>query len=223
MVTPTPAELVHAAAATYTLDAVPAFQSSEHAVRVFASPPRPDGVVIVACEGTKNLPGWMLDFFAFDSRDPVARMFCTIETSDHPVVNHPQLGLVHAGFDAGAMAAMPTVWDLALKYQIALAGHSLGAALARRIGAELVLRGRPALVVAAFAPPRVGGTDFERIACQVPNPAWRWGNDPVPEVPFTLPSPYHYEQVALTQTGKIDLIDPFACHDINNYVTVVAG
>jgi predicted lipase len=216
---PTDSELVDLCAATYAPDAVPYVEYIDNAVRAFVTT-RPDGFNIIAIEGTHNLPGWMLDFFAVNALSlPVAQLFCTIGVWNHPKIEHPQLGLVHAGFDASAMIVLTKLAPIAAKGPFAVTGHSLGAAIAERLAAEFVLDGTPPAKVALFAPPRVGGAKFVAIATSVPTTAYKYGDDPVPQVPFTLPD-FPYQQVPLTQFGT-PMIDAFACHNVKNYVAAV--
>ncbi len=219
LATPTDIELVDCTAQTYARTD-PFAENLDNAVRVFLTT-LPTGVSVVSFEGTKNLPGWMLDFFAIGTADPIAKLFLEIETGLHPTITHPQLGLLHAGFDAGAMSVMPHIALAMMGKPFAITGHSLGAALALRVCAEFILDGTPPLKCAAFAPPRVGGDKFVKIATSVPSSAYRFGNDPVPDVPLTLPG-YPYMQVPLSEVGS-PMPNPFDAHAIENYVAAVHG
>jgi hypothetical protein len=118
------------------------------------------------------------------------------------------------------MSVMPKISLVAARGPLALTGHSLGAALAFRATAELILDGTPPIKVAAFAPPRVGGNKFVKVVTSIPFSAYKWGDDPVPEVPFTLPPMYDYRQVLLTKFGHFEL-KAFSCHNIRNYADAV--
>jgi hypothetical protein len=218
---PTDVELVDCAAAAYTRND-PIASTSDGAVRAFFSV-LPSGVAVVAIEGTHNLPGWLIDFDALSTTDPVeraARALCAAGTVGPAVINHPQLGLLHAGFDSGAMAIAPKIALAVAGRPYALTGHSLGAAIALRLSAEFVIDGTPPLATGAYAPPRVGGEKFVKVVMSTLKYAWKWGDDPVPEVPFTLPPKYDYRQVMLSKTGQF-LFDAFHCHAIANYVRAI--
>jgi predicted lipase len=220
-VIPTDVELVAAAAATYRVDAIPAAENIDNAVRVFFST-LASGVNVIAFEGTHNVPGWLLDFFAVDSTVfSVVQLFSLLHASKHPTVNDDALGFLHAGFDAAAKSVMVQVMMLASRGPFALAGHSLGAAIALRVGAELIVTGNPPMKIGAFAPPRVGGDKFVQLVTSVPVSPPRFHNDPVPLVPFTINPAFPYRQLRLTQIGptndKFDLTAD-SDHSIANYV-----
>jgi lipase (class 3) len=204
---PTDAELVDAAAGTYEPTATPIFEDVGTAIRVFLTV-RDDGINIIAIEGTHSPLGWLLDFAG-------------IKAEDQQGVNHASLGFVHGGFYASAVAILTRCALIAEKNPYAICGHSLGAALALLVGALLIDDGLPPIKTAAFAPPRVGGPNFVRTACSVPFCAYRYGGDPVTEVPMTLPS-VPWTQVPLRiLPATVPFLDPFHYHAIGNYVTAV--
>lgn len=210
IVLPTDAELVGYAAATYDPAAVPYIDDVNNSIRSFLFT-RADGLNIIAIEGTHNPLGWALDFFGVTIRDQQG-------------MNHETLGWIHAGFYASAVASLTRAALIAASGPYAICGHSLGAGLALLIGAllsqdELGDRGLAPVKIGAFAPPRVGGDAFVKTINAIPFCAYRFGNDPVPEVPITIPD-FPYRQVALTQVGA-PMLDPFKCHDIQNYVAAV--
>lgn len=204
---PTDAELVAAAADTYVSRAVPFVSNLGGAGRVFLTT-RSDGLRIFAMEGTHDPVGWLLDFFA-------------LRAWDHPTVNHKTLGLVHAGFYGLARVLLPKILEAVGRGgPFALAGHSLGGGLALLIGGLLIDRGYPPAKIGAFAPPRVGGPNFVSAIANVPFCAYRYGDDPVTQVPFKIPYLFPYSQVPLTCVGTT-MIDKFLCHFIGNYVGAV--
>ena len=202
---PSDADLVDAAAATYAVSAQPIFEDVDHAVRVFITQ-RSDLTNVIAIEGTHDALGWALDFFG-----------ATVE--DQQGMNHATLGWLHAGFYASAVTALTRCALIAIRGPYAICGHSLGAGLALLIGALLIEDGYPPIKIGAFAPPRIGGAKFVKVATSVPFCAYRFGNDPVPEIPLALPG-FPYEQVPLNQVGT-PMVDPFKCHAIENYVNAV--
>jgi hypothetical protein len=194
-------DLVLAAAATYDPANKPFLESVNGALRVFTT--KVGDVTVVAIEGTHDPLGWAIDFLA-------------IPTEDHETGEHFSLGFLHAGFYASALEIIPAL--KAIKPPFALTGHSLGAALALLIGALLIDEGRPPVKIGAFAPPRVGGDRFVSVATSVPFCAYRFGDDPVTDVPLTLQD-FPYRQVPLTTAGKPKWI-AIDCHHIANYVSI---
>lgn len=201
--------LVLAAAATYDPAGKPIFTGIDGAMRVFLSVV--DGLNVVAIEGTRNVAGWALDFVA-------------IPEELRATVSHPTLQWMHAGFYTAAIDALPIVREIAQKGPFALAGHSLGAAEAGAIGALLILEGLKPVKIGMFAPPRVAGDKYVSVVSSVPNCAYRYADDPVPMVPFSLHD-FPYRQVSLTQIGRglfaRMILDPFVYHHIQNYVADV--
>lgn len=214
LILPTDVELVEAAAFTYGSSS-PYFQDDDHAVRVFLTE-RPDGLKIIAIEGTHDPLGWMFDFLG-------------VSTDDQQGMNHETLGFIHAGFYDAALPALARCALIAAQGPYAICGHSLGAALALLIGGilsqyEFNGRGLPPVKIGAFAPPKVGGSTFVKTVTAFPFCAYRYGGDVVPTVPIALPG-LPYEQVPL-----IDLRDAhapplgmFGAHHIDNYVAGVTA
>ena len=196
-------DLVLAAKATYDPKAIPVFEAFDQAIRIFQT--KKDDLNIFAIEGTHNPIGWALDF-------------CALKATDRQALNHPNLGFLHAGFYAAALAAMPFI-----KYRIngepfVLCGHSLGAAQALLIGGLLIDDKIPPLKIAAFAPPRVGGEQFVNVVKSLTS-AYRYADDPVPLVPIWTPQ-FPYKQVPLIEIGEF-MFDVFSAHHIDNYVNAV--
>ena len=213
---PTDLDLVSCAAATYTRDD-PFCDVLGSSLVIFTSR-LPSGLLTIDVEGTHNPPGWALDFLA-------------LEADSHLGLNHPDLGWVHAGFYAACHLAFQKILPLAQQEPLAIDGHSLGAECALMLGAMLTVAKLPPVKVGAFAPPRGGGAQFVRIATSVPFCAYRYGDDPVPEVPFTIDPLFPYQQVPLTHVGPpatgiatnilAELIAKTGDHHIGNYVTGV--
>jgi predicted lipase len=202
---PTDAELVDLCAATYAPAAVPYIADINQAMRVFLTT-RADGLNIIAVEGTHNRLGWMLDLFS-------------VTVADQQGLSNVSLGFIHAGFYAAAVSALTRIALVASRGPYAICGHSLGAIEAILIGAMLIQDGLPPVKIGAFAPPRGGGDGLVKVATSVPLCAYRFGNDPVPDVPFTIPG-FPFRQVPLTAVGA-PMVDAFQCHNIANYVAAV--
>jgi len=212
IVEPTDIELVESAAGTYLPDAVPFCDVLGSSIVLFTTA-RDDGLVTIAVEGSHNIPDWAIDF-------------CSLVTEPRHGLNHPDLGFVHAAFYASAALALPKILPLAEKGPVAITGHSLGAVAALMLGAMLTVRNLPPVKVGAFAPPRGGGAQFVRIATSVPFCAYKYGQDPVPDVPLSLPPLFPYQQVPLIgllapAVDPLDLQRRLQCHKIGNYVAGV--
>ena len=197
--------LVLAAAATYAPSNAPFYQSFNGAVRVFKSVV--GDIPNIAIEGTHDPLGWLLDFLA-------------VRADDNEGVNHPTLGWVHAGFLASAASIIDPIESTIGNQPYTICGHSLGGALALLLAAMLIDRGVAPVKVAAFAPPRVGAAQFVQIVRMVPCNGYLFGNDLVPDIPFTIMPAFPYEQIPLIMIGK-PMADRFACHSIANYVAAV--
>ena len=206
IVPPTDSELVDLAAATYLPGAAPFLQNSGFADRLFRTI-RADGLTIFAVEGTYNVPGWIADFMALGVRD-------------HQTKNHPTLGFVHLDFYTAALRLLPPVEAAVRAGPVAITGHSRGAALAAMLCGLLIDDGLAPIKMGLFAPPRAGGPLFVRVVTSIPFCAYKFGDDPVPEVPPTLLPDFPYAQVPLTKVGdpSPNAID---CHHIGHYVAAV--
>ena len=207
---PTDFELVQAAAACYPAygAAAPFFQPAGFTDRLFRSPcPSLPGLTIFAVEGTASPAGWLGDFLALGA-------------DAQETANHPSLGFVHADFYVAAQRLLEPIVEAAKAGPIALAGHSRGAALAAMLAGLLIDSGQIPVKVGLFAPPRVGAQRLLDALSPVPVVAYRFGNDPVTEVPLTLPD-FPYAQFPLIEIGTPCLIS-VACHHITNYVSGVA-
>jgi hypothetical protein len=202
---PTDSELVDECALTYSR-ADPFASDPATALCVFLTK-RADGLNIFSIEGTHDIAGWSADFFA-------------LRVWDHPGKSQGSLGWVHAGFLDLAWTVLDKLRPAIAAAPYAICGHSLGAAEALLIGATMIDAGFPPVKIAAFAPPRVGDATFVKVATSVPLSAYRFGNDPVPTVPWPIPLFFPYRQVPLTQVGQ-SLSDSFKAHAIENYVAAV--
>lgn len=110
---------------------------------------------------------------------------------DVTTVNVAGIGSVHAGFWQALARVLPGC--LALPRPAAVAGHSLGAAVAILYAGVLAALGNPTPVF-AFEPPRLAGDSALRDLLQAHGVAWyatRNGDDVVTGLPpeLTLPGP----------------------------------
>jgi hypothetical protein len=91
--------------------------------------------------------------------------------------------------------------------------------LAAMLAALLTDNGLAPLKIGLFAPPRAGGAAFVKVVTSIPFCAYRYGNDPVTDVPLALPD-FPYVQVPLVAVGTPCSIAA-ECHHIQNYVAAV--
>ena len=106
--------------------------------------------------------------------------------ADVATTDVPGLGRVHAGFYKALAAILPAC--LALPRPVAIAGHSLGAAMAVLYAGVLASLGE-SVPVYAFEPPRLAGDTTLAsllLAKRVPYFACRNGRDVITEIPSTL-------------------------------------
>jgi len=133
------------------------------------------------------------------------------------------LGHVHAGFYRALAVILPAC--LALPRPAAVAGHSLGAAMAILYAGVLALVSGPDVApvpVYAFEPPRVSADDTLSkllIAKAVPWFACRNGRDIIPQIPPTLA---HAGPVTAIGTAVLPF-DNIEDHQIARVVAALAG
>lgn len=205
---PTDIDLLDTAGETYRKDAVPYFEDADHAIRIFLVRRPSDNLAIFGFEGTHDRLGWLIDFVS-------------LMLKDQQGLDHRTLGRVHAGFYAACLAAAPRILLVAEKEPVAFAGHSLGAAMALMMTGLFIDYGMAPLRTGAFAPPRAGDQTFVDAVTSLPFCAYRVGNDPVTQVPFSLRD-FPFRQVPLTQVGRRRLWFP-GCHHFPNYDAAVRG
>lgn len=206
MTPPTDLDLVLACAASYGPGA-PYFQPEGFTDRLFLT--ETADCAILVPEGTYGAPGWLGDFLALGVRE-------------HPTASVAGLSFLHADFYEAALRLLPAVQEVAARKPIALGGHSRGAALAAMLAALLIQLGIIPVRLALFAPPLVGAVDFVTLVLNALKtvPAYKYGDDPVPEVPFPLPPKFPYVQFPLTKIGA-PMPVAIDCHHIQNYVAGV--
>jgi alpha-beta hydrolase superfamily lysophospholipase len=189
-----PHAAVTAAATTYS-GIAPTWTGTgfQQTIRAYAS--RADGLKVVAIEGSATWQNWFDDVLA----------------GAVPIANHPAVGRVHRGFRDAGDSLSAAIDDVGEPYVIA--AHSLGAALALYMPVELPRR---PLAIFAFAPPRVYADQIPDwiLALVAAGGAWRFGNDPVPDLPGWFP------QVPLEPIGRAMPL-PTDCHHIDNYLTAL--
>lgn len=135
--------LAQAAAACYVTDVAYTWQNKAKVAHVIAS--KVNGVLTFAFAGTEDWQEWIVDFFAVQV----------------PVVQHLQLGAVHAGFFIDALAAVNECIYPMLKSlnfpPFYISGHSKGAGEGEVAHGLLKAMGHVSLATRLYEPPRVGG------------------------------------------------------------------
>lgn len=189
-----------------------------------------DGVAVYAFQGTHDRLGWILDAAALPIPSQLVgfeadHILCALEfmglkVEAHDSAEHPDIGFVHGGIQAVLMSVWPKMWSaMQGDEKIAVTGHSLGAGCAILATAMMVALGRPPIMAAYFAPPRVGFKKMNRLVDQVPTAAYRNGNDPVTDVPFRARPFWLYEQRPLLRGGE-PCRPPWDAHHIDRYVAL---
>ncbi len=134
---------------------------------------------------------------------------------------HPQLGVLHAGFWQGMEPAFEALRPK-LTGSIAIQGHSLGCAHASILAGLCAVNGIAVDQLTLFAPPRPGYQQLQDIinAHVKVRLAYRNGPDPVPEVPISLPG-FPWIGPSLTHIedspSGIEALDPARWHSISLY------
>ncbi len=144
------------------------------------------GYVVVILPGTQDAAQWADDFEAFP------------RPTDHPV-----FGAVHAGFWEGIEAFCGELLSelRAHALPVIVEGHSLGAAEAPLVTAELKSHGIEIARLVCWAPPRPGMQQLADYLASVPKALYRTvgsaapGHDLVTDVPVTIPIVAPYCQV----------------------------
>src|SRR5262249_52940481 len=126
------------------------------------------------------------------------------------------LGMCHGGVLVGALRL-----GSKLKYggrPWIMTGHSLGGALAVGISAFLASRGKAPALLVTFGAPRFGMSKVPKLLAPVPVRQYRYGNDPVPDVPFFIWPllRFSHARTPLIQIGKPNR-DPLWCHQMSGY------
>lgn len=171
----------------------------------------PDGVMVIACEGSRSLADWIEDF---DVVGPAS-------------FDHPALGVVHAGFDATTEECFPEVLARVGNLPIAVTGHSKGGANAEVLAAKLNLRGARVTSCVTFGTPRwVLGDDNVRVPRFLPaslGRSYRHFRDVVTEVPFPPWSHPATRPAVIIGSGTArDLLDVPGMHHIAGYVAALS-
>jgi hypothetical protein len=126
---------------------------------------------------------------------------------------HAEIGNAPRGFLLAAMSLMPLLAPHIAGRQVVVTGHSLGGSVAILVSALLAVAGTPPVETVAFEPARTGLSPLAARLKSVKGTIYRFGNDPVPEVP---PWPYRHPW-SVTEIGH-PMLDPIACHAIGGVI-----
>jgi hypothetical protein len=108
---------------------------------------------------------------------------------------------------------MPLIAPHIAGRQVVVTGHSLGGSVAILVSALLATSGTPPVETVAFEPARSGMKPLAAALASVKGTIYRFGNDPVPEVP---PWPYRHPW-NVTAIGH-PMLDPISCHAIGGVI-----
>ena len=168
-----------------------------------------DNIATITFAGSETGTDWVRDFTAWP-------------------VNHPYLGTIHLGFYQG----MEAVWNemqAFLEGDIAIQGHSLGAAHAQIFAGMCGTSGISPKKLTLFAPPRAGYQHLKDVVSTTCDCIYGFHNglDPVPGVPIPLPLEQwtHVTDLIglLVPPSGLDRIDPFKWHSLDLYRSGTSG
>lgn len=175
-------------------------------------------VDLIACRGSRTLEDWMRDSSAWS----------------HDTCCHPRLGPLHAGFYAGLEEALANL-ERQVRHdaELAIAGHSLGAARAAILAGMFKDIGRRVDALSLCGCPRPGFQQFADWISDIPTQNYRnvardgHGHDYVTDVPFTA-TLFPYVPAALYTDNLVtpaphDKWGPFAFHHIELYQGAVVA
>ena len=136
------------------------------------------------------------------------------DVSGWPVmaVQHPLLGHCHSGFLTGAEGLLTTLVPALAGRRYVLSGHSLGGAVAILLSAIQTTLGHPPELIVTWEAPRAGGSMLRAVLQPIPVRQYRYGDDPVTELPW-LPGIYEHVREPLIHIGH-PMLDPISCHSI---------
>lgn len=187
-------------------------EDSDGELRPYGTIARDATNVFIGIRGTEGGAEWISDADAFQVDFPVMRSTLTPK--------------VHRGF-ARIYNTMRTAEGLLIKHHpvlvgasVVVTGHSLGAALATLLAADV-----GAFDLCTFAGPRVGDPDFCECAAQRIIRTERFVNVPdlVPKVPFNLPD-FPYAELGLPillDSEGLVREDPHAWHSLDTYLHLI--
>jgi hypothetical protein len=197
------AQLVQICAETYDQSAKwDRLWSGQNDDDVWAAVRRVGDTDVIAFRGSVTPEDWYRDFLAIP---------CSIKP-------HPELGLVHEGFDEG----LDELFEEAAKFlgpNTAVVGHSLGAARAWLFAGRLVIAGCSPRRIAVCGSPRPGCQLLRNILNPISKISFKNRLDPVTDVPVCMPGFPYVEPSDFTALNESPMdFGLLADHDISLYV-----
>ena len=141
---------------------------------------------VLVFRGSVTATDWFLDFLV----------------APHVPLDHPQLGIVHAGFYEGMDEFFEKTAKLLGQNPI-VCGHSLGAARAWIYGGLLTATGNNPSRITVFGSPRPGGLGLANLLAPIPKASYKNGDDPVAEVPLWIGETMALEPISFTALHQI--------------------
>lgn len=127
-------------------------------------------------------------------------------------VHHPQLGACHAGFLTAAVGLWSQLRPIVAGRRVRLCGHSMGGGDAVLIAGLMAADAVPPELLVTFEAPRAGGHMLATLLAGVEVRQYRYGNDPVTEVPW-VPGVYEHVREPLVAIGAA-MVCAAECHFI---------
>lgn len=161
---------------------------------------------VIAGEGSKSLPDWGRDF----------------ELIGHASFAHPELGLVHAGFNATSDECFDQILARLAGRSPILTGHSKAGAEMEMIAAKLALRGIRVLKLSTFGTPRWVFPGNKKPDALLPGElvgtSYRHYKDIVPEEPEIYRHPATRPTVEIGSGSLLARLDAAGMHHIDGYI-----
>jgi Lipase (class 3) len=169
----------------------------------------PDGPVI-ACEGSESIGDWVADFDVIGPQS----------------VEHPDLGLVHAGFDVTTDECFAAIVTAIGARAVILTGHSKGGAEAEMLAAKLAAKGIGIAKLTTFGTPRwviIGNTKVPLLLpATLVGVSYRHFKDVVTEVPFPpFDHPSTRPTVEIGSGTFAQMMDAAWMHHMANYIAAL--
>ena len=166
--------------------------------------PDPAGITI-ACRGSDSAMDWGDDG---DVLDP-------------DTFEHPDLGIIHAGFDRSTAECMPLILAAVTGLVVDLTGNSKGGAEAEMLAAKLSLAGVKVGRVVTFGAPRWTAQPFKLATLFAPisGIAYRHFKDRVTEVPpWPFDHPPTRQPVEIGTGTFLDSLNVAGMHHMDGYI-----
>lgn len=161
---------------------------------------------IIACEGSESIGDWMEDFYVLGTDS----------------LHHPELGLIHAGFDQTTDECFGEVFSAVAGKAVTLTGHSKGGAEAEMLAAKLAAKGVKIAGLTTFGTPRWVVGENKKVPLLIPatlGTSYRHFKDIVTEVPLRpMEHPASRTLVEIGTGTFRDRLNPAGMHHMVNYI-----